>query len=233
MRAEAYARTGKLTEAIADINLLRRYRFKTGTPPLAVGTQDEVIAAVLQERRRELPASGIKRFLDLKRFVLDAGKPWQKTKVVHTLGQKPSKGPSTPICSFSISPTPFCSIIRSGMYRSITERFNRKSKPHIHHETNPHPRRNAAAALDAGAGYPLSDQRADSRPEDASRAYLYYRKDGANFTDSSELTNGAFAFKGAVSSPQRGTLVVRAIPVPGKAIAMKYDMVNLYRRRAI
>ncbi|WP_298710889.1 RagB/SusD family nutrient uptake outer membrane protein [Chitinophaga sp.] len=86
MRAEAYARTGKLAEAIADLNLLRRYRFKPEAPQLTVGTQDEVIAEVLKERRRELPASGIKRFLDLKRFVLDAGKPWQKTKVVHKLG---------------------------------------------------------------------------------------------------------------------------------------------------
>lgn len=86
MRAEAYARTGKLAEAIDDLNLLRRYRFKTGTPLLTVGTQDQVIAEVLKERRRELPASGIKRFLDLKRFVLDAGKPWQKTKIVHKLG---------------------------------------------------------------------------------------------------------------------------------------------------
>ncbi|WP_341835402.1 RagB/SusD family nutrient uptake outer membrane protein [Chitinophaga pollutisoli] len=86
MRAEGYARTGKLAEAIADLNLLRRYRFKPEAPQLTVGTQDEVIAEVLKERRRELPASGIKRFLDLKRFVLDAGKSWQKTKVVHKLG---------------------------------------------------------------------------------------------------------------------------------------------------
>ena len=86
MRAEAYARTGKLAEAVADLNLLRKYRYKTGTPPLGVGSQDDVIAEVLKERRRELPASGIKRFLDLKRLVLDAGKPWQKTKIVHKVG---------------------------------------------------------------------------------------------------------------------------------------------------
>ncbi len=86
MRAEAYARTGKLAEAITDLNLLRRYRYKTGTPQVVMGTQDEVIAEVLKERRRELPASGIKRLLDLKRFVPDAGKPWHKAKIVHKLG---------------------------------------------------------------------------------------------------------------------------------------------------
>ncbi|WP_341840599.1 TlpA disulfide reductase family protein [Chitinophaga caseinilytica] len=65
-------------------------------------------------------------------------------------------------------------------------------------------------------------------PAEASRAYLYYRKGATNVTDSSELTNGAFSFKGTVPSAVRGTLVVRAIPVPGKAVAMNYDMINLY-----
>lgn len=86
MRAEAYARTNKLPEAVADLNLLRQYRYKTGTPQVIIGTQDEVINAVLDERRRELPIGGIKRFLDLKRFVLETGKPWYKSKIVHTLG---------------------------------------------------------------------------------------------------------------------------------------------------
>ncbi len=88
IRAEAYARTNRMAEAVADVNLLRQYRYKTGTPPLTVGSQDEVIAAVLQERRRELPAAGIKRFLDLKRFVLEPGKPWHKSKIVHSLGSE-------------------------------------------------------------------------------------------------------------------------------------------------
>ncbi len=68
MRAEAYARMNELGLAIADLNTLRQYRFKTGTPPLTAGTQDEVIKWVLEERRRELPIGGYKRFLDLKRL---------------------------------------------------------------------------------------------------------------------------------------------------------------------
>lgn len=85
MRSEAYARMNELGLAIADLNTLRQYRYKTGTPPLVAGTQDEVIKWVLEERRRELPIGGYKRFLDLKRFTLDAGKPWAKTQITHTI----------------------------------------------------------------------------------------------------------------------------------------------------
>lgn len=87
MRAEGYARTNKLTEAMADVNLLRRNRFVTGTADLPTpASQDEVIQIVLEERRRELPLGHIKRLLDLKRFCLEPGKPWGKTKVMHTMG---------------------------------------------------------------------------------------------------------------------------------------------------
>ncbi|WP_316839455.1 RagB/SusD family nutrient uptake outer membrane protein [Pedobacter gandavensis] len=83
MRAEAYARTNRLAEAIADVNTLRKYRYKPGTPNLVMGSQDEVITAVLDERRRELAILGLKRFMDLKRFSLDVGKPWNKMKISH------------------------------------------------------------------------------------------------------------------------------------------------------
>lgn len=92
MRAEGYARTNKLDLAIADLNTLRQYRFKTGTPPLTVGTQDQVIQLVLEERRRELPIGGYKRFLDLKRFTLDQGKPWSKTQITHQVAGQTYKG---------------------------------------------------------------------------------------------------------------------------------------------
>lgn len=92
MRAEGNARTNKLQLAIDDLNTLRKYRYKTGTPDLTVGTQDQVIQAVLDERRRELPIGGIKRFMDLKRLVLDTGKPWSKTKVTHQLGTQTYTG---------------------------------------------------------------------------------------------------------------------------------------------
>lgn len=88
MRAEGYARTNKLELAIADLNTLRQYRFKPGTPQLTAGTQDEVMQQVLEERRRELPVGGFKRFLDLKRFALENGKPWSKSQITHKVGSQ-------------------------------------------------------------------------------------------------------------------------------------------------
>ena len=86
MRAEGYARTNQLALAIADLNTLRKFRFKAGYTPLTTGTEDQVLQWVLEERRRELPIGGIKRFLDLKRYVLETGKPWSKDKITHTVG---------------------------------------------------------------------------------------------------------------------------------------------------
>jgi hypothetical protein len=92
MRAEGYARMNKLDLAVADLNTLRQYRFKPGTPQLTAGTPDEVIQLVLEERRRELPIGGFKRFLDLKRFTLDNGKPWSKSQITHKVGGQTYKG---------------------------------------------------------------------------------------------------------------------------------------------
>jgi hypothetical protein len=92
MRAEGYARTNQLDKAIQDLNTLRKFRYITGTPDLAVASQDEVIKMVLDERRRELPLAHFKRFLDLKRFTLDAGKPWSKLTVTHTVGAQSFDG---------------------------------------------------------------------------------------------------------------------------------------------
>lgn len=92
MRAEGYARTNELDKAIQDLNTLRKFRYVTGTPDLTVASQDEVISMVLEERRRELPLAHFKRFLDLKRFTLDAGKPWSKTSITHTVGAQSYTG---------------------------------------------------------------------------------------------------------------------------------------------
>ncbi|SKD00648.1 SusD family protein [Chitinophaga ginsengisegetis] len=92
MRAEGYARTNQLAAAIDDLNTLRRYRYKTGTPTLPVGSKDEVIQQVLDERRRELPLGSFKRFLDLKRLCLETGKPWCKPKIQHKIGTETHEG---------------------------------------------------------------------------------------------------------------------------------------------
>lgn len=70
IRAEALARLGRLTEAVAELN---RVRERAGVAPyVAAGmTQDQVIAAVLNERRLELAFEG-DRWPDLIRTGLAA-----------------------------------------------------------------------------------------------------------------------------------------------------------------
>ena len=77
-RAEAYAMKGgeNLQDAIDDINMIRRNRFTPETySDLAVGTQEEVIRAVRDERRRELCFEE-HRWFDLRR--------WDRPSITHT-----------------------------------------------------------------------------------------------------------------------------------------------------
>lgn len=92
MRAEAYARLGSLTEALADLNLLRSFRYKgnnsseTDLPGGSSLNQDQLLEEILKERRRELPLATFQRLLDLKRYSLDEGKAWCKTQIEHKIG---------------------------------------------------------------------------------------------------------------------------------------------------
>lgn len=85
MRAEGRARSGDETGALADLNYLRKFRHRTGTPDLAISGEDNIIMEIMNERRRELPIASPKRVFDLKRFLLDPGKPWAKTTIVRTV----------------------------------------------------------------------------------------------------------------------------------------------------
>lgn len=85
MRAEAYARTNNTSGALSDLNYLRKFRMRPGTPTLTISDQNELVQEVLDERRRELPVGSPKRFFDLKRLVLDAGKSWGVTSITHTI----------------------------------------------------------------------------------------------------------------------------------------------------
>lgn len=67
IRAEAAARLGLLGEAIDDVNTVRN-RADLADLPGTVDTQEEVLLAVLAERRLELFYEG-HRFFDLKRFI--------------------------------------------------------------------------------------------------------------------------------------------------------------------
>lgn len=82
IRAEARARQGELIGAIADLNVVRH---TAGLGDTAAITADEIIAAVMEERRHELFTEYGHRFFDLKRngfldTVLPAVKPgWNTT----------------------------------------------------------------------------------------------------------------------------------------------------------
>jgi tetratricopeptide (TPR) repeat protein len=67
-RAEAYARTGQIAQAINDLNTLLAKRYKAGTfTPINVSTASDALAVILKERRMELLMRGL-RWFDLKRL---------------------------------------------------------------------------------------------------------------------------------------------------------------------
>ena len=51
-------------------------------------SQDQLLTEILTERRREQPLATFQRTLDLKRYALDAGKPWSKSVITHQCGDK-------------------------------------------------------------------------------------------------------------------------------------------------
>jgi len=86
IRAEAAARTGKMETALADLNLLRKNRYSTATyVPLVSVNGSEVLAWVLQERRKELVLRG-QRWTDLRR--LNKDNVFKKTVVKIVNGQR-------------------------------------------------------------------------------------------------------------------------------------------------
>jgi hypothetical protein len=77
IRAEARAHSGDLIGAKEDLNTIRH---TAGLADTSADTQDEILDAILQERRLELFTEFGHRFFDLKRFnriqsVLSAAKP--------------------------------------------------------------------------------------------------------------------------------------------------------------
>ncbi len=88
MKAEAEARTGANTEALADLNTLRKYRYSNGDEALTSLTGNALLEEILKERRREQPLVSIQRTLDLKRYAFDEGKAWSKQSITHKCGTK-------------------------------------------------------------------------------------------------------------------------------------------------
>ena len=71
-RAECYARTGNATAAVADLNLLLRTRWASGTyVDITAVSVDDALAKILAERQKELIMRGL-RWTDLRRLNKDA-----------------------------------------------------------------------------------------------------------------------------------------------------------------
>lgn len=91
IKAEAEARTNNLSDALNSLNTLRKYRYEGESTDLEGGaslSQDQLIAEILKERRREQPLVSFQRTLDLKRYALDGNKPWVKQTITHKVGDK-------------------------------------------------------------------------------------------------------------------------------------------------
>ncbi len=67
-RAECYARTGKMTEALNDLNTLLIKRWRNGYfSPFSAATSQEAVSLILKERRKELLMRGL-RWIEIKRL---------------------------------------------------------------------------------------------------------------------------------------------------------------------
>lgn len=70
VKAECQARMGQWSQGITTANILRANRMDSNAAPevinLSASSQDEAIAEILKERRRELPFT--QRFIDVRRF---------------------------------------------------------------------------------------------------------------------------------------------------------------------
>jgi tetratricopeptide (TPR) repeat protein len=72
IRAECYARLGETSRAVADLSLLHKNRYATGSEPsLRPANKEEALKLVLTERRKELLLRGL-RWSDLRRLNLEA-----------------------------------------------------------------------------------------------------------------------------------------------------------------
>jgi hypothetical protein len=73
IKAEVYARAGNTTEAMQALNTLLGKRWKTNTfVPYTASSAANALDQVIAERRKELPFTGMLRWIDLRRLNTDS-----------------------------------------------------------------------------------------------------------------------------------------------------------------
>lgn len=95
IRAEANARLGNTTAALADLNSLLAKRWKTGTyVPVTAVSADDALSKILAERRKEIPFACNLRWEDLRRLNLEPAYAKTLSRVIN--GQTYTLPPNDP-----------------------------------------------------------------------------------------------------------------------------------------
>jgi hypothetical protein len=111
--AESLARTGQTAKALALLESLLIKRFKSGTYQKLTVPDDQVLATILEERRKELPFTGQLRWEDLRRLNQDPRFARTLTKMVN--GVKKELPPND---SKYVFPFPDQEILLSGVQQN-------------------------------------------------------------------------------------------------------------------
>jgi len=102
IRAECYARAGKVQEAMNDLNTLLKTRWKTGTYTNQIATSaDDALKLIIVERRKELCFRNL-RWSDLRRLNKDSRFQTTLTRTVN--GQNYSLPPNSPRYTLPLDP---------------------------------------------------------------------------------------------------------------------------------
>lgn len=100
-RAELLARKGRIADAMALVNTIRKKRFNIPDPSLTAANPEDALQKVLTERRREMAYSGM-RWFDMKRLDQEGRMPELKRKNKETGATEAALAPHSPNYTFEI-----------------------------------------------------------------------------------------------------------------------------------